>query len=136
VLTLVTWRVAAILAFVVGVVARIRSSDRLRADGEAVWAWLQTLPIVGGLVTFVDQHAAWLAWTERLAARLLGVGFWLAILTLAYVAISWLAFVPWHDNAGQRSAGRGRPPAIGAALRHQGDRPASAGRRLGARRAA
>jgi hypothetical protein len=111
VLTLVTWRVVAILAFVVGVIARIRASDRLRADGEAVWAWLMTLPIVGGLVTFVDQHAAWLAWTERLGARLLGVGFWLAILSLSYVAISWLAFVPWHDNAGQRSAGRGRPPA-------------------------
>jgi hypothetical protein len=111
VLTLVTWRVVAMLAFVAGVIARIRASDRLRADGEAVWAWLQTLPIVGGLVTFLDQHAAWLVWTERLGARLLGVGVWLAILTLAYVAISWLAFVPWHDNAGQRSAGRGRPPA-------------------------
>lgn len=111
VLTLVTWRVVAMLAFVVGVIARIRASDRLRADGEALWAWLMTLPIVGGAVTFVDQHAAWLAWSERLGARLLGIGLWLVVLGAAYIAISWLAFVPWHDNAGQRSAGRGRPPA-------------------------
>jgi hypothetical protein len=116
VLTLVTWRVGAMLGFVVGVIARILASDRLRADGEAVWAWLQTLPLVGGLVAFFDQHAAWLAWTERLGARLLGAGFWLAILALAYVAISWLAFVPWHDNAGQRSAGTGRPPASQRAI--------------------
>ena len=116
VLTLVTWRVGAMLGFVVGVVGRILASDRLRADGEAVWAWLQTLPLVGGLVTFLDQHAAWLAWTERLGARLLGAGFWLAILALAYVAISWLAFVPWHDNAGQRSAGTGRPPTSQRAI--------------------
>src|SRR5688572_11242189 len=116
VLTLVTWRVVAILAFVVGVVARIFSSDRLRADGEAVWAWLMTLPIVGGVVTFIDQHALWLAWGERLGARVLGMGFWLAVLGAAYVAISWLAFVPWHDNAGQRSAGTGRPPASQSAI--------------------
>jgi quinol-cytochrome oxidoreductase complex cytochrome b subunit len=70
-----------------------------------------TLPIVGGLVTFVDQHAAWLAFAERLGARLLGIGSWLAVLGAAYIAVSWLAFVPWHDNAGQRSAGLGRPPA-------------------------
>ena len=116
VLTLVTWRVVAMLGFVAGVVARIRAADRLRADGEAVWAWLMTLPIVGGVVTFVDQHAAWLAWTERLGARILGIGLWLAVLTAAYVGISWLAFVPWHDNAGQRSAGRGRPPASQRAI--------------------
>jgi pimeloyl-ACP methyl ester carboxylesterase len=111
VLTLVTWRVVAMLAFALGVIARIFASDRLRADGEAVWAWLMTLPIVGGAVMFIDQHAMWLAWTERLGARVLGIGFWLAVLGAAYVAISWLAFVPWHDNAGQRSAGTGRPPA-------------------------
>jgi len=75
-----------------------------------------TLPIVGGVVTFVDQHAAWLTWTERLGARILGIGLWLAVLTAAYVGISWLAFVPWHDNAGQRSAGRGRPPASQRAI--------------------
>ena len=115
-LTLVTWRVVAILAFVGGVVSRILSSDRLRADGEAVWAWLMTLPIVGGLVTFIDQHSLWLAWGERLGARVLGVGFWLAVLGAAYVAISWLAFVPWHDNAGQRSAGTGRPAASQSAI--------------------
>jgi len=111
VLTLVTWRVVAMLAFGVGVVARILASDRLRADGEAVWAWLMTLPIVGGAVMFVDQHAMWLVWGERLGARVLGIGFWLALLGAAYIGISWLAFVPWHDNAGQRSAGRGLPPA-------------------------
>jgi len=111
VLTLVTWRVVAMLAFAVGVIARILASDRLRADGEALWAWLMTLPIVGGAVMFVDQHAMWLAWSERLGARVLGIGFWLVVLGVAYVGISWLAFVPWHDNAGQRSAGRGRPPA-------------------------
>jgi hypothetical protein len=111
VLTLVTWRVVAMLAFAVGVLARMRAGDRLRADGEAVWTWLMTLPIVGGLVTFVDQHAAWLAFAERLGARLLGIGSWLAVLGAAYIAVSWLAFVPWHDNAGQRSAGLGRPPA-------------------------
>lgn len=111
VLTLVTWRVVAMLAFGAGVIARILASDRLRADGEAVWAWLMTLPIVGGVVTFVDQNAMWLAWSERLGARVLGIGFWLVVLGAAYVGISWLAFVPWHDNAGQRSAGRGLPPA-------------------------
>jgi len=111
ILTLVTWRVVAMLAFAAGVIARILASDRLRADGEAVWAWLMTLPIVGGAVMFIDEHAMWLAWTERLGARVLGIGFWLAVLGGAYVAISWLAFVPWHDNAGQRSAGTGRPPA-------------------------
>jgi hypothetical protein len=116
VLTLVTWRVVAMLAFAVGVIARIRSSDRLRADGEAVWAWLMTLPIVGGAVTFIDQHAMWLAWTERLGARLLGIGLWLAVLGAAYIAVSWLAFVPWHDNAGQRSAGIRRPPASQRAI--------------------
>lgn len=110
VLTLVTWRVVAILAFVAGVIARILASDRLRADGEAVWAWLMTQPLVGGIVTFIDQHALWLAWGERLGARMLGIGFWLAVLGGAYIAINWLAFVPWHDNAGQRSAGTGRPP--------------------------
>jgi hypothetical protein len=110
VLTLVTWRVVAMLGFAVGAIARIRSADRLRADGEAVWAWLMTLPVVGGLVTFIDEHAMWLVWTERLGARLLGIAFWLAVLGLAYIGVSWLAFVPWHDNAGQRSAGRGRPP--------------------------
>jgi len=111
VLTLVSWRVGAILAFAVGVIARIRSADRLRADGEAAWSWLMTLPIVGGVVTFIDEHALWLAWSERLGARLLGVGFWLLVLGAAYIGVSWLAFVPWHDNAGQRSADRGRPPA-------------------------
>ena len=116
VLTLVSWRVVAMLAFGVGVIARIRASDRLRADGEAVWAWLMTLPIVGGLITFIDQHALWLVWGERLGARLLGIGFWLAILGLAYVGISWLAFMTWHDNAGQRSAGVGRPPASQRAI--------------------
>jgi hypothetical protein len=116
VLTLVTWRVVAILGFIAGVVARILSSDRLRADGEAVWAWLMTLPIVGGAVTFIDQHALWLMGGERLGARVLGMGFWLAVLGAAYVAISWLAFVPWHDNAGQRSAGTGRPPASQSAI--------------------
>ena len=45
------------------------------------------------------------------AVDLVRLCVWLAILTLAYVAISWLAFVPWHDNAGQRSAGIGPPPA-------------------------
>jgi hypothetical protein len=109
VLTLVTWRVVAILAFAGGVIARMRASDRLRADGEAAWAWLMTLPIVGGVVTFIDQHALWFVWGERLGARLLGIGFWLAVLGLAYVGISWLAFASWHDNAGQRSAGRGHP---------------------------
>lgn len=116
VLTLVSWRVVAMLAFVVGVVARIRAADRLRADGEAVWAWLMTLPIVGGLVTFIDEHAMWLAWSERLGARLLGIAFWLIVLGAAYIGVSWLAFVPWHDNAGQRSAGRGRPPASQIAI--------------------
>jgi hypothetical protein len=116
VLTLVTWRVVAMLAFAVGVIARIRAADRLRADGEAVWAWLMAVPLVGGLVTFVDQHAAWLAWSERLAARVLGIGFWLVVLGTAYIAVSWLAFVPWHDNAGQRSAGLGRPPASQRAI--------------------
>jgi hypothetical protein len=116
VLTLVTWRVVAMLAFGVGVIARILSSDRLRADGEAVWAWLMTLPIVGGVIAFVDQHALWLAWGERLGARVLGIGFWLVVLGVAYVGISWLAFVPWHDNAGQRSAGTGRPPATQRAI--------------------
>ena len=111
VLTLVSWRVVAMLGFAVGVVARIRAADRLRADGEAVWAWLMTLPIVGGVVTFIDEHASWLAWSERLGARLLGIAFWLLVLGAAYIAVSWLAFVPWHDNAGQRSAGTGRPPA-------------------------
>lgn len=111
VLTLVSWRVVAILGFAVGVVARIRAADRLRADGEAAWAWLMTLPIVGGVVTFIDEHAMWLAWSERLGARLLGIVFWLLVLGAAYVAVSWLAFIPWHDNAGQRSAGTGRPPA-------------------------
>jgi hypothetical protein len=101
----------AILGFAVGVAARIRAADRLRADGEAAWAWLMTVPIVGGIVTFIDEHAMWLAWSERLGARLLGIAFWLLILGAAYVGISWLAFVPWHDNAGQRSAGTGRPPA-------------------------
>lgn len=110
VLTLVTWRVVAILAFAIGVIARIRASDRLRADGEAVWAWLMSLPIVGGVVTFIDQHALWLVWGERLGARILGIGFWLAVLGGAYVGISWLAFASWHDNAGQRSTGRGHPP--------------------------
>jgi hypothetical protein len=116
VLTLVTWRVVAMLGFGVGIVARISAADRLRADGEAVWAWLMTLPIVGGAAMFVDQHAAWLAWTERLGARILGIGVWLAVLGAAYVGISWLAFVPWHDNAGQRSEGRGRPPASQRAI--------------------
>jgi len=116
VLTLVTWRVVAMLAFGVGVIARILSSDRLRADGEAVWAWLMTLPIVGGAITFIDQHALWLAWGERLGARVLGIGLWLVVLGVAYVGISWLAFVPWHDNAGQRSAGTGRPPATQRAI--------------------
>jgi pimeloyl-ACP methyl ester carboxylesterase len=116
VLTLVTWRVVAMLAFAVGVIARVLASDRLRADGEAVWAWLMTLPIVGGAVMFIDQHALWLAWTERLGARVLGIGFWLVVLGVAYVGISWLAFVPWHDNAGQRSAGTGRPPASQRAI--------------------
>jgi hypothetical protein len=116
VLTLVTWRVVAMLAFAAGVLARVRASDRLRADGEAVWAWLMTLPIVGGVVTFLDEHALWLAWGERLGARLLGIGFWLAVLGLAYVGISWLAFASWHDNAGQRSAGRGKPPASQRAI--------------------
>ncbi|HJW49566.1 MAG TPA: hypothetical protein VJ726_09130 [Candidatus Limnocylindria bacterium] len=111
VLTLVTWRVVAILAFAAGVIARVLASDRLRADGEAVWAWLMTLPIVGGVVTFIDQHALWLVWGERLGARILGIGFWLAVLGAAYIGISWLAFASWHDNAGQRSAGTGRPPA-------------------------
>jgi pimeloyl-ACP methyl ester carboxylesterase len=110
VLTLVTWRVVAMLAFAVGVVARIGAADRLRADGEAAWAWLMTVPLVGGVVTFIDQHGGWLAWTERLAARILGIEFWLMVLGAAYIGISWLAFVPWHDNAGQRSAGSGRPP--------------------------
>ncbi len=116
VLTLVSWRVVAMLAFAVGVVARIRAADRLRADGEAAWAWLMTLPLVGGAVTFIDQHAAWLAFSERLGARLLGIGLWLAVLGAAYIGISWLAFVPWHDNAGQRSAGTGRPPASQRAI--------------------
>jgi quinol-cytochrome oxidoreductase complex cytochrome b subunit len=98
------------LAFAVGVVARIGAADRLRADGEAAWAWLMTVPLVGGVVTFIDQHGGWLAWTERLAARILGIEFWLMVLGAAYIGISWLAFVPWHDNAGQRSAGTGRPP--------------------------
>ena len=115
-LTLVTWRVVAMLAFVVSVIARIRAADRLRADGEAVWAWLMAVPLVGGLVTFVDQHAAWLSWTERLGARLLGIAFWLVVLGAAYIAVSWLAFVPWHDNAGQRSAGLGRPPVSQLAI--------------------
>jgi pimeloyl-ACP methyl ester carboxylesterase len=116
VLTLVTWRVVAMLAFAVGVIARVRAADRLRADGEAAWAWLQNLPIVGGAVTFIDQHAAWLAWTERLGARVLGIGLWLVVLGAAYIGVSWLAFVPWHDNAGQRSAGRRRPPASQLAI--------------------
>jgi len=116
VLTLVTWRVVAILAFAAGVIVRIRTSDRLRADGEAVWAWLMTLPIVGGVVTFIDQHALWLVWGERLGARLLGIGFWLTVLGAAYVGISWLAFASWHDNAGQRSTGRGHPPASQRAI--------------------
>ncbi len=116
VLTLVTWRVVAMLAFVVGVIARIRTADRLRADGEAIWAWLMTFPIVGGLVTFIDQHAAWLAFAERLGARLLGIGGWLAVLGAAYIGISWLAFASWHDNAGQRSAGTGRPPSSQRAI--------------------
>jgi hypothetical protein len=116
VLTLVTWRVVAMLAFAVGVIARIRAADRLRADGEAVWAWLMTLPIVGGLVTFIDQHALWLVWGERLGARLIGIGFWLTILGLGYVGISWLAFSSWHDNAGQRSTGRGEPPTSQRAI--------------------
>jgi hypothetical protein len=111
VLTLVAWRVVAMLAFAVGVTARIGAADKLRADGEAAWAWLMTLPLVGGLVTFVDQHAAWLGSTERLGARLLGIGLWLGVLGAAYIGVGWLAFVPWHDNAGQRSAGPGRPPA-------------------------
>ena len=111
VLTLVSWRVVAILGFAVGVIARIRTADRLRADGEAVWAWLMTLPIVGGVITFIDEHALWLMWSERLGARLLGIAFWLLVLGAAYVGVSWLAFMPWHDNAGQRSAGTGRPPA-------------------------
>jgi pimeloyl-ACP methyl ester carboxylesterase len=116
VLTLVTWRVVAMLAFAIGVIARVRAADRLRADGEAAWAWLQNLPIVGGAVTFIDQHAAWLAWTERLGARVLGIGLWLVVLSAAYIGVSWLAFVPWHDNAGQRSAGHGRPPASQLAI--------------------
>jgi hypothetical protein len=116
VLTLVTWRVVAILAFAAGVIVRIRTSDRLRADGEAAWAWLMTLPIVGGVVTFIDQHALWLVGGERLGARLLGIGFWLAVLGAAYVGISWLAFASWHDNAGQRSTGRGHPPASQRAI--------------------
>jgi len=116
VLTLVTWRVVAILAFAAGVMARFRASDRLRADGEAAWAWLMNLPIVGGVVTFIDQHALWLVGGERLGARLLGIGFWLAILGAAYVGVSWLAFASWHDNAGQRSAGRGHPPASQRAI--------------------
>jgi pimeloyl-ACP methyl ester carboxylesterase len=110
VLTLVTWRVVAMLAFAVGVVARMGAPDRLRADGEAAWARLMTLPLVGGAVGFLDEHAAWLAWSEHLGAWLLGIGLWLAVLGAAYVGVSWLAFVPWHDNAGQRSAGPGRPP--------------------------
>lgn len=116
VLTLVTWRVVAMLAFGVGVIARILQSDRLRADGEAAWAWLMTLPLVGGAITFIDQHALWLLWGERLGARLLGIALWLAVLGAAYVGVSWLAFVPWHDNAGQRSAGTGRPPASQRAI--------------------
>ncbi len=116
VLTLVSWRVVAMLSFAVGVLTRIRAADRLRADGEAAWAWLMTLPVVGGAVTFIDQHAAWLAWSERLGARLLGIGLWLVVLGAAYIGISWLAFVPWHDNAGQRSAGTGRPPASQRAI--------------------
>jgi hypothetical protein len=75
-----------------------------------------TLPIVGGLVTFIDQHALWLVWGERLGARLIGIGFWLTILGLGYVGISWLAFSSWHDNAGQRSTGRGEPPTSQRAI--------------------
>jgi hypothetical protein len=116
VLTLVSWRVVAMLAFAVGVIARIRAADRLRTDGEAAWAWLMSLPIVGGVITFIDEHAMWLAWSERLGARLLGIAFWLLVLGAAYIGVSWLAFVPWHDNAGQRSAGRGRPPASQRAI--------------------
>ncbi|MDP9281586.1 MAG: hypothetical protein M3P38_05785 [Chloroflexota bacterium] len=116
VLTLVAWRVVAILAFAVGVIARIRPFDRLRFDGEAVWAWLMNLPIVGGAVTFIDQHALWLVGGERLGARLLGMAVWLAVLGAAYIGVSWLAFIPWHDNAGQRSTGRGRPPVSQRAI--------------------
>ena len=116
VLTLVGWRVVAILGFAAAAVARILTADRLRADGEAVWGWLMTLPIVGGLVTFADQHAAWLAWSERLGARLIGIAAWLLVLGAAYVGVSWLAFARWHDNAGERSAGVGPPPASQRAI--------------------
>ncbi len=110
VLTLVTWRVVAILAFGAAVAARAQGADRLRADGETAWRWLLSLPIVGGPLTFLDQQADSLLWAEPFGAHLLGIGIWLLVLGGAYVALTWVAFVPWHDDAGEASASGATPP--------------------------
>jgi hypothetical protein len=111
VLTLVTWRVVAMLSFAAAVLTRVLEADRLRMDGEAVWGWLLSLPVLGGPLGFVDQHLEWFAGLERPGAWLLGIAFWLVALGAGYVLASWMAFIPWHDNAGQRSAGTGKPPS-------------------------
>jgi hypothetical protein len=65
------------------------------------------LPIVGGVVTFIDQHALWLVGGERLGARLLGIGFWLAILERR----TW-ASAGSRSRPGTTTPDSGRPAAV------------------------
>lgn len=109
VLALVGWRLYAMIAFGGAMLARMRPFDRLRADGEHLWAWLASLPIVGGPITFVDEHLRALDVAEPFFARILGTGFWLALMSVAYIVITWLVFVRWHDAEGERSEGPEQP---------------------------
>ncbi|HEV8672193.1 MAG TPA: hypothetical protein VGS01_15820 [Candidatus Limnocylindria bacterium] len=109
VLALVGWRLFAMVAFGAAMLARLRPLDRLRADGEHLWAWLASVPVVGGAVTFIDEHLRWLDLAEPFGARILGTGFWLALMSAFYIVVTWLVFVRWHDAEGERSEGTDTP---------------------------
>jgi hypothetical protein len=111
VLALVGWRLFAMVAFGAAMLARMRPFDRLRTDGEHLWAWVLALPLIGGPATFVDENLRALSFAEPFLARIIGSGFWLALLSAFYVLVTWLVFVRWHDAEGERSEGTERPGA-------------------------
>lgn len=109
VLTLVGWRLTAMIAFAAVMILRL-PAHRLRTDGEFVWGQVATLPIVGGVVTFAAGALRGLADYEPLGAVIVAAALWAFLFTVWYLLVTWPAFVPWHDREGERSAGGAAPP--------------------------
>lgn len=111
VVTMVSWRVAAIVGVFCALVIRLIEQEHLRRDGETLWAGLSSIVIAGEALKWIDQSLSWLAPLEGGLANSLGIAFWAGLFTVFYIQLARFLFGNWQDRESDRSTGTTAPGA-------------------------